>query len=382
MTWKKLLLFMLLVSLAGCNLPKADPTVEGVDAIKTVAARTVDAMSTQVAGKSTPQPLVTVTMPAATVTPAGATATQGASPTARLSQTAGTASPCDQAAYIRDVTIPDGTLFLPGTKFIKTWEIKNTGSCSWDTNYSLVFSGEGDSMSAPAAVNFVPQGAVPPGEVITISVPLTAPSSPGEYKGYWKMRNAAGGVFFGVSKGIWAAIKVVAFGKSFNLASNTCSAVWRNSSDLARPPLPCPGKEGSASGYVFYSDQPRFFNRDDDEPSFQVEPQQVNDGLIVGAFPPVLIPAKTRLRTFVGCGAKAEKCNVRVIVSGQPLEGSEVTLKDVVVKPSDDLVLINIDLESAGLAGRDVIFRFYVRANGSPEQDKMVFLSPIVEPIP
>ena len=36
-------------------------------------------------------------------------------------------------------TIPDGTIYAPGQKFTKTWEIKNTSNCSWNTSYKIVF---------------------------------------------------------------------------------------------------------------------------------------------------------------------------------------------------------------------------------------------------
>ena len=33
---------------------------------------------------------------------------------------------CDKAAFVADVTVPDGTLFTAGTTFIKTWRLKNS----------------------------------------------------------------------------------------------------------------------------------------------------------------------------------------------------------------------------------------------------------------
>jgi hypothetical protein len=41
-----------------------------------------------------------------------------------------------------------------------------------------------------------------------------------------------------------------------------------------------------------------------------------------------------------------------------------------------------IDLDAAGLTGKNVVFRFYVRAIGAADQDKILFLSPLVEQKP
>ncbi|HLO15367.1 MAG TPA: NBR1-Ig-like domain-containing protein, partial [Anaerolineales bacterium] len=45
-------------------------------------------------------------------------------------------TPCDKAAFVADVSIPDGTLFSPGFQFTKVWRLKNVGTCTWTTSYS------------------------------------------------------------------------------------------------------------------------------------------------------------------------------------------------------------------------------------------------------
>ena len=72
---------------------------------------------------TTPTPLV----PTSVVPTAGPTSTSG----------------CDRAQFVADVTVPDGTTFVPNATFTKTWRLKNVGLCTWTTRYSLVFaSGE------------------------------------------------------------------------------------------------------------------------------------------------------------------------------------------------------------------------------------------------
>jgi hypothetical protein len=99
---------------------------------------------------------------------------------------------CDQAQLLADVTVPDGTRFAPGQSFTKTWRLKNIGSCAWTTAYQLVFD-SGELMGGPTFAAF-PQS-VQPGQVIDLSIHLTAPSVPGSYRGYWRFRNANGALF-------------------------------------------------------------------------------------------------------------------------------------------------------------------------------------------
>ncbi len=94
-------------------------------------------------------------------------------------------SPCGKAAFVSE-TIVDGTIFKPGEQFTKTWEIKNTSSCAWDTNYKLVYWG-GDDMMGGAYYYNLPQS-VPPGGVVPISIHLTAPLKEGEFTSKWALQ--------------------------------------------------------------------------------------------------------------------------------------------------------------------------------------------------
>ena len=146
-----------------------------VDAIGTVQAavtQTVSAM-TQTAPTQTPVP------PTATPIP----------PTKTPVPTAVTY--CDWVAFIKDVTIPDGTELNPAEVFTKTWRLKNIGTCTWTPDYDIVFySGaqmSGTTMQMP--------GYVAPGQTVDVAVTFTAPSAPGHYVSYWMLRNASGALF-------------------------------------------------------------------------------------------------------------------------------------------------------------------------------------------
>jgi len=170
---------VLVFIITACNLPsKATPTEEP-NSIFTQAALTVQAELTQATPFSTP-----------TLPPAQPTNTEVTLPTvapATLPPAASATPVCDQAQYVKDVTIDDGTTFDPGETFTKTWRLRNAGTCTW-SGYSLVFdSGDAMNGSSPIAI-----GTVNPGQEVDLSVTLTAPASNGSYRGYWRIRNTSG----------------------------------------------------------------------------------------------------------------------------------------------------------------------------------------------
>ncbi len=366
--------------LTSCNLPSAStPTAVGPDSLRTVAAKTLDAMSTQLTKQSTGSPGATTPVPGSSTatTPPKTTSSMTQTP----AQTGTPGTPCDQATFIRDTTIPDNTLLLPGTAFTKTWEIKNTGTCDWDSSFSLVFGNQGDLMGGPLTTPVVTSGSVTSGQSVKVSVNLVAPQNAGSYKGYWKLSDPTGNVFFGSNQSIWVAVKVVAFGQRFALIDNMCSAQWRTGAGTDGNLLACPGKEGSSSGYVLKTDSPKFYNRGDNEPTIILGPQKTNDGMIVGTFPPILLPANTRFRTFVGCGEGMDNCDATVTITAQVGDAAEQTLKEWEQKPLDFNQIV-IDLDATGLSGKSVVFRIYVKAIGAADQDKVMFLSPLIDPKP
>lgn len=167
------------------------------------AAPVVDASSVVTATLAAPTAEATQETPAVTEQPA-ATPAPGEAPAQETAQCS------DIVAYYADVTIPDGTSFQQGESFVKTWRIKNVGTCSWDSGYSLVFAG-GEVMNAPIMNPLEP---IPPGAVTDISVTLTAPPRGGVYRSNWEFRNPSG-EHFGVGSSrngpLWAEISVLFF---------------------------------------------------------------------------------------------------------------------------------------------------------------------------
>jgi hypothetical protein len=120
-----------------------------------------------------------------------------------------TDSNCTNLARFISETIPDYTYIAPGTAFVKSWTLKNIGTCAWGEGYALVFDG-GDPMGGPDSVSMTSE--VPPGATNTFTVHLTAPATSGVFQGFWKIR-APQGVRFGIEPdgktAIWVKITTI-----------------------------------------------------------------------------------------------------------------------------------------------------------------------------
>lgn len=197
----------ILVLAACAPATPIEPTPD-VLAVRTSAAYTVVAEFTLTAAAFTPTPLPPTETPIPEEPTVTATEALTNDPTqAALGTPAALCDDYDWNAATLDVTIVDGTVMTPGQEFVKTWKIRNTGICTWGDGYQLIFS-----YSNPPNINMngqpIPLTAlVAPGEEVDVSVNLKAPTTPGEYTGYWQMVNAKG-IPFGTKEFI-VSVKIV-----------------------------------------------------------------------------------------------------------------------------------------------------------------------------
>jgi hypothetical protein len=95
------------------------------------------------------------------------------------------------ATFLEDLTIPDGTIVLPGDALDKRWSVRNSGSCDWGPEYRLVQVGTSE-IEGPAEVALVPAQA---GSTAVWQLALQAPAASGEYLGRWQARAPDGELF-------------------------------------------------------------------------------------------------------------------------------------------------------------------------------------------
>jgi len=181
--------------LSSCDLTSGEgEETLSADQVLTIVAETVNAaLSLTPQATETYTPTITDT---ATVT---GTPTPSPIPTSTFTRvensggsTGGQTGDCDNATFVSDITIPDGTQFSPGTAFIKSWRMHNSGTCNWTSSYSVVFI-KGDIMSGVSPQYLT--GETTSGVTRDISLELIAPDTAGTYTGYWQLRNYADQTF-------------------------------------------------------------------------------------------------------------------------------------------------------------------------------------------
>ena len=187
------LLIMATVLLSACGgnaTPEATPILS-VDAVYTSAAATVEAALTEgflaqpsatntIEASATPQPSATLGIPP--------TQPLVINPPVNTSATGG----CNNSMFISDVTIPDGTLINAGQVFVKTWRIKNTGTCPWTTDYKITFV-SGEKMGADTT-NLT--STVQPNQEFDVTISFTAPTGKsGDLRSTWQIATNNGQLF-------------------------------------------------------------------------------------------------------------------------------------------------------------------------------------------
>jgi polar amino acid transport system substrate-binding protein len=83
----------------------------------------------------------------------------------------------------------------PGQRFTKAWRVMNTGTCTWDNGYQLVYANGNVPAAKMGGQPVAVQGQVAPGATYDIQVDLVAPLQPGTYQAFWHMENEAGQAF-------------------------------------------------------------------------------------------------------------------------------------------------------------------------------------------
>lgn len=159
---------------------------------------------------ASPSPVAT-SSPQPIVSPLGSPTIQPSEiPSARPPLTPSpTASPrpgcVESAVFVADVTVNDNTRIEAGQAFVKTWQLRNTGTCAWDADYNLVFT-RGNRMGSPA---LVPLAATAPNATLDLSVNLKAPKTDGVFTALYEIRNPQGkAIPIGLNTTIWVKIRV------------------------------------------------------------------------------------------------------------------------------------------------------------------------------
>jgi len=312
-------------------------------------------------------PVITATPPTiSTNTPIAVTGVPSSTPPA--------ASSCNRAQFVSDVTVPDGTTFVPNAAFSKTWRLQNVGTCTWTTAYSLVFA-SGDRMSAPSPV-LLPQTVVP-GQTVDIGVNFVSPPTAGEYRGYWELADPSGAVFgvgANASNPFWVDIVVTGTSTTstaYDFAANVCMAQWMSGAGT----LPCPGTDGDSRGFVLKVPNPQLENGNTSTSAGLITfPQNTYNGYIQGVYPAFKVQSGDHFQSIVNCAYGATQCFVIFRLDYQVNGGIVQTFWSWAEKYDGIYYAVNLDLTP--LAGQNVNFILTVTSNGDPTGDRALWVGP------
>jgi hypothetical protein len=376
------------ILLTSCSPTEATPdTMEVQNKINAAVAQTLSALTTKVAAvqktdevKPTQTVKPTETKETTVEPTSGLPAAAGVTAVAKPTNTAKPGACTDYASYVADVTIPDGTMVPPGTQFVKTWAIRNAGSCTWTSDYSLVWIGA-ELMESPNRVPLTTQNILP-GQTAHVSVTLTAPAEIGHHSfSQWKLMNKSGNVFGimdnkGKEQSIWSEIFV---GKTYNFLANICSATWTSSAGV----LPCPGTKNDPRGFVYVNTAPAIEGGiKENDPAIVIVPPDESGSFLVGQYPPIVVGEGSNLVLHFGCLEGYTKCNVRFRITYSIEGGAEQELINQVHGFGEwEGISINLTINNKyAMMNRATSFLFYVYPmEGSSDNYAFIF-NPIMTP--
>lgn len=387
-TFFLLVSFGLLLILAGCAqliptvAPAAVANQAATQAVQTIAAQQTSQAVFTPTLIDTPLPSATAIVlptlrpsstPLPTWTPVTPIAPIGPAPTITLDPAL---AGCDVLRVVKDVTIPPGYYLSPGLTFTKTWRLQNTGTCTWLAGmYELVFD-SGEQLSGPASVKLLSN--VLPGEMIDVSVSLKAPDNHGQYRGYWKLRNASG-LTFGQDNGQKPFyVDIMVGNRSADLRYDFfgffCQAVWKGDGKQ----IPCMGKDGDPDGFVLFQQYPRLEDGStDNEPALLTHPPASDDGVIMGIFPEFYVINGDHFMAVLGCEYEATACDVTFELNYQIGEGPIQNYAHWKATYDQKFTVVDIDLYE--LARSKVRFVLTVRSNGPKEGNRAQWLKPRIK---
>lgn len=183
-------MIMLALALAACTSAEATPTLQPTRTATAAPAVTVVDPPTTVPEPTATDPVLRVETP----TPP---------PTGTVTPTPTATPPCENdLIFLSDVTVPDGSQFLPGQPIDKQWAVRNAGNCDWGAAYRLVHTA-GNALGPRSEVALYPARA---GSEVVIQLNVLAPAEPGEYTSRWRARDPDGELFGNV---IFLQIRVI-----------------------------------------------------------------------------------------------------------------------------------------------------------------------------
>jgi hypothetical protein len=292
-----------------------------------------------------------------------------------------TQRPKDIALLLGTLSMSPGSEVYAGEKFHVTWRIRNIGETIWNEHYSLVYIGGEAFGQAPALPLSVE---VAPGEIIDLTLVLTAPVLSGNYRGEWLLVAPDGeGFGVGYEDPQPLAVDVVVGYHSVDLGDHELrllfmdysTAQWR---DQHGPAFCSASGNIGVHGFVTRKNEAVFEGENEEnEPTLILQPAQGEGGFIEGRFTPYHVTAGNYFTTYIGCLEEGKFCDVSIKIYVQVVGTSSIDLYWEGGQVNDgEWVRIHQPLEK--YRDDDIIFIFRVENNGDATGDIVGWLGPMI----
>ena len=283
-------------------------------------------------------------------------------------------------AYVYDITIPDGMTITPNTVFTKTWYVTNTGTCTWNSNYKLVYH-SGDQVGKSKSFPLVKTGyAIKPGESTTVSAELVAPyinpsESARDYETYWAIQSDKGEEFGGgAAKNVYLSSKFH-LDHQFSPIQNFGSLVCSDQEGY----IPCGVMDnGEGRGSVYYDETPmNESRRSQGAPGIVAVPSSgSNGGIVRFEFGPLRFSRGSTFYTNFSCRPDSPTCDVQVRLYVREPGYEEQLVQETREWYDGFMGEWKLILDDIGVFDQDFYYILEVETNGgSDKDDRILFIN-------
>ncbi|MBQ6342939.1 MAG: hypothetical protein IJI41_07450 [Anaerolineaceae bacterium] len=281
----------------------------------------------------------------------------------------------DRFTYVSDITVPDGMVITPKTNFTKSWYITNSGTCTWNSKYKLVYT-SGDQIGMSKSFDILaPNHFIQPGESLVVSANLSAPDHyqiNNTFTSYWAIESDRGEVFgAGDAKNVYLSSSFTV-GATFNAAQNFSSLTCMDDSGY----ITCGSSTRvNGRGIVYYDGTPTLESSRSGYPAIVVGPPVGRDNSKARfEFGPLRMPRGSYFYTNFCCRPDTPHCDVTVrLYTKEP--GYDWVLRQEKREWNDGWMSEwKLMLDEIGVFDQDFYYALEVETNGgSTEEDLIMF---------
>ena len=281
----------------------------------------------------------------------------------------------DEFTFVSDLTVPDGMAITPGTNFRKSWYITNSGTCTWNSNYRVIYH-SGDNVGRAKEFALLQPGYyIRPGESTVVSVDLIAPSAVGSsYTTYWSLQTPGGNEFgAGAAKNIYLSSNFRVdnqFIVTQNFGSLQCS------DDYGYFTCGLNQTDGSR-GSVYYDATPMLESgRSQGNPAIAVRPPSGENSTVRFEFGPLRFPRRSNFYTNFCCKPDTPSCDVQIrLYIREPGYAEERLILEKREWNEGLMGEWKYVLDDIGIFDQDFTYIFEVQSNGGADPDDLILFT-------